>query len=181
VVAGFPEHADVRVAHLTALARNLSSETYGSVRLGIILAACTRIIEQIEEAERAAAGEYSAPKGALVVTAPIVLGRLYLLPVATEFLRAYPEINLGCCMTPLANTSRYAWMPFVGAMSCALDSEDEALLGPARHVNESHATPWGTMRRSAKSLLLGFLLRRSRPNPFFAENGKPLSRPERPR
>src|SRR4051812_48258293 len=22
----------------------------------------------------------------------------------------------GCCMTPLANTSRYAWMPFVGVM-----------------------------------------------------------------
>jgi DNA-binding transcriptional LysR family regulator len=58
------------------------------------LAACTRIIEQIGEAERAAGGEYSAPRGALVITAPIVLGRLHVVPIAAEFLRAYPEIDL---------------------------------------------------------------------------------------
>ena len=85
----------------------------------------------------------------------------------------------GCCMTPLANTSRYAWMPFVGVMSCVLASEDEALLGPARHANGSHPTPWGTMLRSAWSLLLGLVLRRHRPNAFFAENGEFLARPER--
>lgn len=81
-------------------------------------------------------------------------------------------------MTPLANTSRYAWLPFVGVMSCVLDSDDEALLGPARHVNGAHPTPWGTMLRSAKSLLLGFLHRRYRPTAFFGENGKLLARPE---
>ncbi len=58
------------------------------------LSACTRILEQIDEAERAASGEYSAPRGGLVVTAPIVLGRLHVLPIVTEFLRAYPEIDI---------------------------------------------------------------------------------------
>jgi DNA-binding transcriptional LysR family regulator len=58
------------------------------------VAACRRILEQIEEAERAATGEYSAPKGDLVITAPVVFGRLHVLPVATAFLQAYPDIDI---------------------------------------------------------------------------------------
>ena len=56
--------------------------------------ACKRILEDIGEAERAASGEYSAPRGDLVVAAPIVFGRLHVLPVVLEFLRAYPEIDI---------------------------------------------------------------------------------------
>jgi DNA-binding transcriptional LysR family regulator len=58
------------------------------------LASARRILEQVSEAERAAAGEFSAPRGHLAITAPIVFGRLHLLPVITEFLRAYPEIDI---------------------------------------------------------------------------------------
>jgi len=53
-----------------------------------------RILEQVTEAERTAAGEYSAPRGDLAVTAPIVFGRLHVLPVVTDFLARYPEINI---------------------------------------------------------------------------------------
>lgn len=56
--------------------------------------ACRRIIEQVDEAERTATGEYRAPRGELLVTAPVVFGRLHLLPVALEFLKAFPEIGL---------------------------------------------------------------------------------------
>ena len=58
------------------------------------VAACKRILGQVSDAERAAAGEHSAPKGDLVITAPIVFGRLHVLPVLTEFLATYPEINV---------------------------------------------------------------------------------------
>jgi DNA-binding transcriptional LysR family regulator len=58
------------------------------------VAACKRILEQVNDAERAASGEYSAPKGDLVVTAPIVFGRLHVLPGISEFLAAFPEINV---------------------------------------------------------------------------------------
>jgi len=84
----------------------------------------------------------------------------------------------GCCMTPLANTSRRAWMPFVGLMIAVLDTEDEALLGPAVHANGTCPTPWRTVLRSVWALLLGVLLRRHRPHAFFDENGKPVARPE---
>jgi DNA-binding transcriptional LysR family regulator len=56
--------------------------------------ACKRILEEIDEAERAAAGEYSAPRGDLIITAPIVFGRLHVLPVVLEFLNAYSDIDI---------------------------------------------------------------------------------------
>jgi DNA-binding transcriptional LysR family regulator len=58
------------------------------------VAACQRILEDIGEAERAAAGEYVAPRGSLIITAPIVFGRLHVLPVAIEFLKTYPDIGV---------------------------------------------------------------------------------------
>jgi DNA-binding transcriptional LysR family regulator len=56
--------------------------------------ACKRILVELNEAERAATGEYSAPKGELVITAPLVFGRLHVLPVVTEFLLAYPAVDV---------------------------------------------------------------------------------------
>ncbi len=58
------------------------------------VAACKRILEFVGEAERAAAGEYSTPKGDLVIAAPIVFGRLHVLPVVVEFLKTYPDIDV---------------------------------------------------------------------------------------
>lgn len=58
------------------------------------LVACRRILEDIAEAERAAAGEYAAPRGDLTITAPIVFGRRHVLPVVLDFLEAYPEVDI---------------------------------------------------------------------------------------
>jgi DNA-binding transcriptional LysR family regulator len=63
------------------------------------VAACRQILEDVGEAERSAAGEYSKPKGDLVITAPIVFGRLHVLPVVLDFLRAYPDINVRLSLT----------------------------------------------------------------------------------
>jgi DNA-binding transcriptional LysR family regulator len=58
------------------------------------VAALKRILPDIWEAERAASGEYTAPTGELVVTAPIGLGRIHLVPILAEFLSAYPDITV---------------------------------------------------------------------------------------
>ena len=58
------------------------------------LESCRRLLAEIEDAERMAAGEYETPKGRLYVTAPIVFGRLHVLPVTLAFLKAYPEVDL---------------------------------------------------------------------------------------
>jgi DNA-binding transcriptional LysR family regulator len=61
--------------------------------------AARRILEQVEEAEREAAGEFTAPKGELIVTAPMVFGRMYVLPVVTDFLALFPEISVRLLLT----------------------------------------------------------------------------------
>ncbi|MBC7663599.1 MAG: LysR family transcriptional regulator [Caulobacter sp.] len=56
--------------------------------------ACRRILDDVHGAELAAAGEYDAPRGELAITAPIVFGRLHVLPVINEFLRANTEVDV---------------------------------------------------------------------------------------
>jgi DNA-binding transcriptional LysR family regulator len=63
------------------------------------VAAAKTILEQLNEAERAAAGEYSKPKGDLVVSAPIMFGRLHVLPVVMTFLAAFPEVSVELMLT----------------------------------------------------------------------------------
>lgn len=58
------------------------------------VAAARRILDQLDEAERNAAGEFVEPKGELVLTAPLMYGRLHVLPVVGEFLAAYPDIDI---------------------------------------------------------------------------------------
>lgn len=58
------------------------------------LASARSILEQVEEAERTAAGEFTVPKGELVLSAPIMFGRLHVLPVVAEFLAAFPAIDV---------------------------------------------------------------------------------------
>ena len=58
------------------------------------VAAAKRILEEVNEAERMAAGEFITPRGELVLTAPMLFGRLHLLPIVTEFLVTFPEIDV---------------------------------------------------------------------------------------
>lgn len=53
-----------------------------------------RLLEDLEEAERAAAGEYRTPRGDLLVTASIMFGKLYVTPIVLSFLATYPEVNV---------------------------------------------------------------------------------------
>jgi DNA-binding transcriptional LysR family regulator len=53
--------------------------------------ACKRIIE--------VSGEYRIPKGDLAITSPWGLGHMHLMPIAVEFMNAYPEIALRLVLT----------------------------------------------------------------------------------
>lgn len=92
-VGELESHLKTRLLHRTT--RQLSLTEAGSS----YVAACRRILEEIGEAERAATGEYAAPKGELVVTAPVVFGRLHVVPVIADFLAHYPEIDINTVFT----------------------------------------------------------------------------------
>lgn len=66
------------------------------------VAACRRIIDDISEAERTIAGEFRTPRGELAFTAPVVFGRMHVLPVAAAFLKAHPDIDLRLMLTDQA-------------------------------------------------------------------------------
>ncbi|HBS0560379.1 TPA: LysR family transcriptional regulator [Klebsiella pneumoniae] len=58
------------------------------------VAAARRILEEVENAERQATGEYQEPKGELVISAPTMFGRQHVLPVISEFIARYPLIRV---------------------------------------------------------------------------------------
>jgi DNA-binding transcriptional LysR family regulator len=56
--------------------------------------ASRRLIEEFDEAERLARGEFARPQGELTITAPIVFGRLHVVPLVSEFLKSYPAVDV---------------------------------------------------------------------------------------
>lgn len=92
-LAALEEHLGVRL--LIRSTRNLTLTDAGLT----YLESCKQILDQVTEAERLATGEYSTPRGELVVTAPVVFGRLHLLPIINEFLASFPQINTRLILT----------------------------------------------------------------------------------
>ncbi|MBS7538880.1 LysR family transcriptional regulator [Ancylobacter lacus] len=87
-VADLERHLGARL--VTRTSRGLTLTDAGRA----FVAASRRILGELEAAEREAAGDYGALRGALHVTAPVAFGQRHLLPVALDFLRQQPEINL---------------------------------------------------------------------------------------
>jgi DNA-binding transcriptional LysR family regulator len=82
-------------SHLRAKLFNRSSHKLVLTEAGSsYVAACRRILTDVAEAERGASGEFVAPTGDLTVTAPVALGRIYLVSILAEFLRVYPKIDV---------------------------------------------------------------------------------------
>lgn len=113
------------------------------------VSAAREILGRVEEAERRATGEYLAPKGDLTMTAPIVFGRLHVLPVITDFLKAFPDINMQLMMSDRP-------------ISLADEHIDVALR--IRHLSENNliATRLGAVRRTVYASP-DYLKRHSRP------------------
>jgi DNA-binding transcriptional LysR family regulator len=80
------------------LATRLLNRTTRAVALtdagGRYLELCRRLLADAEELESAAASDRLEPSGLLTVSAPVVFGRLHVLPVALTFLRDFPSITL---------------------------------------------------------------------------------------
>lgn len=58
------------------------------------LVAAREILERVDEAERGAAGVQAAPRGELVVAAPLVFGRLHVVPVVADYLARFADVNV---------------------------------------------------------------------------------------
>lgn len=63
------------------------------------VAGLKRVLADLSEVERTAAGEYTAPTGELIATSAPGIGRTHLMPVVAEFLEAYPNISMRLILT----------------------------------------------------------------------------------
>ena len=86
-IASLEAQVGVELLHRTTRSIRLSEagERYA--------AACRRILTELEEAEIAAVGEKSAPRGTLTLTAPPISGEDIVRPILDEFLDAYPMVS----------------------------------------------------------------------------------------
>jgi DNA-binding transcriptional LysR family regulator len=55
---------------------------------------CRRLIQETDEADEAAAGINAEPRGHLAVTAPVMFGRLFVIPGIVEYLQRYPTMEV---------------------------------------------------------------------------------------
>ncbi len=86
-IAFLESHVGVPLLHRTTRSIRLSEagERY--------LAACRRVLGDLEEADIAAAGERAAPRGRVTLTAPVMSGEEILRPVLDDFLDHYPMVS----------------------------------------------------------------------------------------
>ena len=86
-IAFLEAHVGAELLHRTTRSLKLSEagERYA--------AACRRVLI-VEEADILAAGERSAPRGTLTITAPIITGENVLRPVLDAFVNEYPTVSV---------------------------------------------------------------------------------------
>jgi DNA-binding transcriptional LysR family regulator len=81
-----------------AIGTRLLTRTTRLVRLteagGRYVEDCRRILADVAEAEAAAAGAYATPTGTLSVTASVLFGEVYVLPILTEYLDRHPAVSI---------------------------------------------------------------------------------------
>ena len=58
-----------------------------------------RALEELDDAARSLRGDEAEPSGLLVITAPVVFGRLHILPIVVRLLRAHPELAVRLTLT----------------------------------------------------------------------------------
>lgn len=57
-----------------------------------------RILAEADEIDESAAGTNAAPRGQLAITAPVLFGRLFVMPVVVQYLRRFPEVTLSALL-----------------------------------------------------------------------------------
>ncbi|MDH0747224.1 LysR family transcriptional regulator [Pseudomonas sp. GD03842] len=87
---------------LAALERRLGTLLFERNTRGVQLTAagrqfaldCSRLLQAADEADASASGLHSEPRGSLTLVTPLLFGERLLMPVALDFLDAWPGIEL---------------------------------------------------------------------------------------
>jgi DNA-binding transcriptional LysR family regulator len=86
---------DLGVALLRRTTRSVSLTSEGAA----YLERCRVAVDELDDAARSLRGENAEPRGTLIITAPIVFGRTYILPIVSGLLRAHPQLDVQLTLT----------------------------------------------------------------------------------
>ncbi|MBB5699103.1 LysR family transcriptional regulator [Sphingomonas yantingensis] len=86
-VAALERHLGVTLFHRSTRAVSLTDDGAG------LLDRARRILAELREAEQVAMGSRSVPRGQLYVTAPVMFGRLHVLPVINALLASHADLS----------------------------------------------------------------------------------------
>jgi DNA-binding transcriptional LysR family regulator len=87
-VAGLEDQLGLRLLNRTTRSMRLTNQG------ALYRDACQRILADLDEAERRIRGEAAEPRGLLTIAAPLMFGRLYVLPVVQRLLRDHPALSV---------------------------------------------------------------------------------------
>lgn len=80
-------------ARLGLVLLNRTTRSVGLTERGqLFLESCRQVLEDLDDAERRVRGEDAEPRGSLKVAAPIVFGRLHVLPVIARLLKSHRSL-----------------------------------------------------------------------------------------
>lgn len=127
-LAELEAHVGVRLFNRTTRRIHLTDEGQR------YLAICKAALSQLDEAEQGLFDANAKPLGKLVITAPVLFGRLHVAPLLAEFMRAHPALTVEMLL-----------------LDRNIDLIEEGVDVAVRigHLADStlHAVPAGTLRR----------------------------------
>jgi len=60
---------------------------------------CRQVMTGLEDAERAISNLKNAPQGLVKLTAPVTYGEKYIMPIISDFIQRYPEVEINMVLT----------------------------------------------------------------------------------
>jgi DNA-binding transcriptional LysR family regulator len=178
----FEEHLGVRL--LTRTTRIVRVTDAGAT----FFEDCRRILAEIEAAELSAVGLSTTPCGQLTVTAPVLFGKMYVTPLALDYLTRYPAVNLNCWfLDRIVNlvdegvdvAIRIGELPSSSLQAIAVGKVRRVLCASPDYL-ETHGVPQRPEDLASHVTIQATGLTPS-PEWRFRVNGKPLTVPIQPR
>ncbi|SEB98827.1 LysR family transcriptional regulator [Paraburkholderia caballeronis] len=182
VVTELEEHLGVRL--LTRTTRVVRVTDAGST----FFDDCRRILAEIDVAELSASGANATPRGQLTISAPVMFGRIYVVPIVHEYLTRYPAVNLNCWfLDRIVNlvdegadvAIRIGKLPDSSLQAVAVGNVRRVLCASPAYL-EAHGVPQRPDDLAGHATLQGTGLTPA-PEWRFRADGRPLAVPIQPR
>jgi DNA-binding transcriptional LysR family regulator len=162
-VSALEDHLGVQLFHRTTRSVTLTDDGM------IFLERAREILAQLDEAEHLVMGSQSAPRGELHVTAPVVFGRLHVLPVIADLLRHHRDLkarlmlldrNIRLVEEGLDVAVRIGDLPDSGLTSVTIGSVRQTIVASPAYCAR-HGTPRRPQDLSRHDIILGDNVRTS--------------------